>query len=176
MKLKKKIFTKSNILLFSIPIIVLFYFILSKNDSIEQKTENKMKTFDSFEFKKEGELTFINTRNQFISKVDIEIADDNDSRATGLMFRKKLDINQGMLFIFDYEDYQSFWMKNTVLSLDMIFVNKNNEIIKIHKHTTPFSEQSYPSINPSIYVIEVNAGYTDQFSIKEGDKVNWRKV
>jgi len=176
MNLKKKIFTKSNILLFSIPIIVLFYFILSKNDSIEQKTENKMKTFDSFEFKKEGELTFINTRNQFISKVDIEIADDNDSRATGLMFRKKLDINQGMLFIFDYEDYQSFWMKNTVLSLDMIFVNKNNEIIKIHKHTTPFSEQSYPSINPSIYVIEVNAGYTDQFSIKEGDKVNWRKV
>jgi uncharacterized membrane protein (UPF0127 family) len=176
MKLKKKIFTKSNILLFSIPIIVLFYFIILKNDSVKQEKENKMKTFDSFEFQKEGEVTFLDDQDQFISKIDVEIADDDESRTTGLMFRNKLAMDQGMLFIFDREDYQSFWMKNTVLSLDIIFINSKNEIIKIHKHTTPFSEQSYPSINPAIFVVEVNAGYTDQYKIKEGDKINWRKV
>lgn len=79
-------------------------------------------------------------------------------------------------FIFTNEEPQSFWMQHTPLSLDMIFVNKENEIVKIHKNTTPFSEQSYPSGRPAKYVVEVNAGYTDKFQIEEGDKIVWRRL
>lgn len=159
----------------SVILLAAIYFIFfNKPESNGDKKE--VKAFDSFDFKMEGQLTFLTANNQFISQIDIEIADDDDSRATGLMYRNKLAENQGMLFIFDTENIQSFWMKNTVLSLDMIFVNKENEIVKIHKNTIPFSEQSYNSLKPSIYVVEVNAGYTDSHSIKVGDKISWRKL
>ena len=83
--------------------------------------------------------------------------------------------SEGMFFIFNREELQSFWMKNTFLPLDIIFVNKANTIVKIHKHTQPLSEQSYPSENPAIYVVEVNSGYADKYNIKEGDKIVWRR-
>jgi len=128
-----------------------------------------------FEFIKNGELTFTNKDGEYITKVDIEIAEDNNARATGLMYRYKLGMNQGMFFIFPYQEPQSFWMKNTPLSLDMIFINKNNEIVKIHSNTTPFSKQSYSSLKPAVYVLELNAGYTSKYSIIEGDKIVWRR-
>ena len=81
--------------------------------------------------------------------------------------------NHGMLFIFPAERYQSFWMLNTLFSLDMLFINSKKEIVTIHKNTTPLSQQSYPSSKPAIYVLEVVAGYTDKFNIKEGDKIYW---
>jgi uncharacterized membrane protein (UPF0127 family) len=83
--------------------------------------------------------------------------------------------DQGMLFIFPYETEQSFWMKNTVLSLDIIFVNANFEIVKIHHNTTPFSEQSYSSEKPAQYVVEVNAGYSNKLGLTEGDKIFFRR-
>lgn len=156
-------------------LLIAVYFIFF-NDTQTTNKEKEVKMFDSFEFKSEGQLSFLTKDGQFISQIDIEIADDNDSRTTGLMYRNRMEENQGMLFVFEREDIQSFWMKNTVLSLDMIFVNNENVIVKIHKNTTPFSEQSYSSLAPSIYVVEVNAGYTDKFSIKEGDKISWRKI
>lgn len=166
---------KKFLLILLIPILIIIYFIFSKPVEKTDK-ENKMTAFDSFDFKKEGELTFLTSDEKFITRIDIEIADDDDSRTTGLMFRNKLELNQGMLFVFDFEREQSFWMKNTVLSLDMIFVNKENKIVKIHTNTTPFSEKSYSSFEPAIYVIEVNAGFTNKYSIQEGDKIVWRKV
>jgi len=57
----------------------------------------------------------------------------------------------------------------------MIFINSKLEIVKIHKNTTPYSEQSYSSVKPSQYVVEVIGGYTDKFGIKEGDKIVWRR-
>ena len=80
---------------------------------------------------------------------------------------------QGMLFIFPDERYQSFWMLNTLFSLDMIFINSKKEIVTIHKNTKPLSEQSYPSSEPAQYVLEVNAGFCDRYNIKQGDKVFW---
>jgi len=91
------------------------------------------------------------------------------------MYRDKLAENQGMLFVFEGEEDRSFWMKNTVLSLDMIFVNGKNQIVTIHKNTTPYSEQSYASTNPSQYVVEVNAGYTDKHKISVGDHITWSR-
>jgi uncharacterized membrane protein (UPF0127 family) len=94
----------------------------------------------------------------------------------GLMFRKSMDDAKGMLFIFDKSEEHSFWMKNTVMSLDIIFINENKEIVKIHKNTKPFSTESLPSIKPSMYVVEVQAGFTDKYGIKEGDKIDFSKL
>jgi uncharacterized membrane protein (UPF0127 family) len=126
-----------------------------------------------YKFKKEGELTFIDSTSKEIVKIDIEIADTDYERQLGLMNRENMEELQGMLFIFPTERYQSFWMLNTLFSLDMLFINQNNEIVTIHKNTTPLSRQSYPSSKPAKYVLEVIAGFTDKYNIKEDDKVFW---
>ena len=158
-----------------IVVVLAGYLILSNgNGSAKTNTNIKSGDYKEFEFSKEGELSFQDENGKFISQIDIEIAQDAVKRAVGLMYRERLNENQGMLFIFQHETYQSFWMKNTVLPLDIIFVNKNKEIVTIYRNTTPFSEESYPSTKPAIYVVEVNAGYTSDHGIKEGDKISWR--
>jgi len=84
-----------------------------------------------------------------------------------------MEMNQGMLFIFPEEEIRSFWMRNTYISLDMIFVNADKKIVTIHKNTKTLSDQSYASTEPAQYVVEVCAGFSDKYSIKTGDKINW---
>ena len=110
-------------------------------------------------------------------KINIEIADDNEERVKGLMFREKLDENFGMLFIFDNEEYQTFWMKNTLIPLDMIFIDKNFKIIDI-KDAVPCKEEPcalYKSSKPAKYVLEVNGNFTMKNNIKMGDKIIMNK-
>lgn len=126
-----------------------------------------------YKFKKEGELTFTDSVGNQIIKIDIEIADNDYERQLGLMNRQSMEEMQGMLFIFPEERFQSFWMLNTLFSLDILFINSNKEIVTIHKNTTPLSEQSYPSSKPAIYVLEVNAGFCERHNIKLGDKIYW---
>ena len=149
-------------------VCLLIFFFLVNNFMCD---ENNEETY--YNFKKEGELTFTDSTGKEITKIDIEIADNDYDRQLGLMNRKSMEENQGMLFIFPTERYQSFWMLNTLFSLDMLFINSNKEIVTIHKNTAPVSQQSYPSSKPAIYVLEVVAGYTDKFNIKEGDKIYW---
>ena len=106
-------------------------------------------------------------------KVNVEIADDNDERAKGLMFREKLDENEGMLFVFDDESYQTFWMKNMLIPLDIIFIGKNFEIVDI-KNAEPCKTENcilYQSSKPAMYVLEVNKGFTVKDNIKTGNKI-----
>ncbi len=124
-------------------------------------------------FKKEGELTFTDSLGNTKIKIDLEIADNEYERQLGLMNRKSMEETQGMLFIFQYERMQSFWMRNTLIPLDMMFVNKNNKIITIHKNTKTLSAQSYPSTAPAIYVVELVGGFTDKYNIIVGDKIFW---
>ena len=84
------------------------------------------------------------------------------------MYRKKMAANRGMLFIFPYEEEHSFWMKNTFLALDMIFLDKNGEVKKIIKNVPPLTKKARESEFPVKYVLELNAGQSDQFSIIEG--------
>jgi hypothetical protein len=124
-------------------------------------------------FKKDGELTFTDSLNNPKTKIDIQIANNDYDRELGLMNRKQMDENRGMLFIFPVEQIQSFWMENTYIPLDMIFVNAAKKIVTIHRNTKILSEQSYPSSSPALYVIEVNAGYCSRHSITEGDRINF---
>jgi uncharacterized membrane protein (UPF0127 family) len=171
---KKSFRVLTFIIIIVVAVFLIFINILRTNNS--GSDDKVVRNYSAFEFTKEGELTFTTSEADFISKIDIEIAEDDEERAQGLMYRNRMLESQGMFFIFDREQPQSFWMRNTPISLDMIFVNKNNEIVKIHKETTPFSETSYPSVKPAVYVVEVVAGYTDTYGIKEGDKIVWRRM
>jgi uncharacterized membrane protein (UPF0127 family) len=147
-------------------LIVVFFFILNNCD--DESSE-----MHYYKFKKEGELTFVDSAENPIIKIDIEIADNDYERQLGLMNRESMEEMQGMLFIFPEERFQSFWMMNTLFSLDMIFIDSKKEIVTIHRNTKPLSEQSYPSSKPALYVLEVNAGFCDKHNIKLGDKVFW---
>jgi hypothetical protein len=136
----------------------------------------KDKPVDEYTFRKEGELTFYSMNNEPLISIDIELADTEYDRQLGLMKRKSMEENQGMLFIFPDEELKSFWMRNTFISLDIIFVNTKKEIVTIHKNTRTLSDQSYPSAAPAIYVVEVVAGFTDKYKIKEGDKISWMDI
>lgn len=129
----------------------------------------------SIKFVKQGQVFFQDKDRKLINSIDVEIAETDETRHRGLMFRDKMEQNQGMLFIFNAEEPQGFYMKNTLIPLDIIFVNAKKEIIKIYKNTTPLSEEDLPSIKPTLYVVEVNGGYCDKNGIKEGCFIDWKR-
>lgn len=136
--------------------------------------EDKPK-MDYYNFTKEGELSFTDSLGTPKTKIDLEFADNEYERELGLMKRVEMKENQGMLFIFPDEQIRSFWMRNTLISLDIIFVNADMKIVTIHKNTTKLSDQTYPSTKPAQYVVEVVAGYTDRHNIQVGDKIDWKR-
>lgn len=126
-------------------------------------------------FQKEGELYFQNpATGKAISKIDIEKADTDVDRQFGLMFRKSMPEEQGMLFLFEKSEQQSFWMRNTLIPLDIMFVDENGVITTIHENTKPLSEASLPSDGPAKFVVEVIGGYAKKHGIKVGDKISWQ--
>ncbi len=145
------------------------YFMMNKDTNQGFTIENSAPVF-----KKEGELLFISNHDgETLSVIDIEIADTDQKTMQGLMYRSSMPQNAGMLFLMPREDIQGFWMRNTYIPLDMIFVNSNKQIVTIHANTTPMNESSYISTAPALYVVEVNAGYCNKNNIKEGDKIDF---
>jgi len=124
-------------------------------------------------FTKEGELELYNKQDSLIVKLDIEIADDNAQTTRGLMYRRSMGEKQGMLFIFPREEVRSFWMKNTYIPLDLIFLDTNRHIVHIHEAAQPKSEQSIPSIEPAKYVLEVNEGFSARYFLEVGDSMSF---
>ena len=96
----------------------------------------------------------------------IEIARDNETRAMGLMFRQAMGKAQGMLFLFPEEDYVGFWMKNTYLPLDLIFIRADGTVARISERATPHSEVTIESGGPVIAVLEVIAGRAHSLGIR----------
>jgi hypothetical protein len=142
---------------------------------LPDKSNNVSKENESFVFTKHGSASIINTSGTILSDFDIEIADTPEKLKTGLMYRDKLQPNQGMLFIFPEQEIRSFWMKNTYLPLDILFINSDSVIVSISQNTTPFSENSINSKAPSQYVLELNAGIVKKYDISLGDKFTWTK-
>ncbi len=125
-------------------------------------------------FQKEGELSIISGETgQPIRKIDIEKADNDMERQFGMMFRKSMEETQGMLFLFDESGPQSFWMKNTLIPLDIMFVDENQTITTIHENAKPLSEASLPSDGDAKYVLEVIGGFSKKYGVKVGDKISW---
>ena len=126
----------------------------------------------NYPFTKHGELFLITPdSNDTIISIDIEIADNEATREMGLMYRQTMPADMGMLFIFDSDEMRSFWMKNTYIALDLIFIDSNDEIVTIREHNEPLIEWSIQSDAPARYVLEVNAGFCYEHMIKKGQTV-----
>jgi uncharacterized membrane protein (UPF0127 family) len=101
----------------------------------------------------------------------VEIADNDAERAKGLMYRKELPEGQGMLFDFHREQEVSFWMQNTYIPLDMVFIRADGRILRIAENTEPLSTKLIPSGGPVRAVLEVVGGTTRKLGIAPGDRV-----
>jgi len=146
---------------------ILFLFSCSNNDSQTQETLQEEHTLDFT-----GQVAFLKSSNDTVSVVQVAVADDNQSRSQGLMNVNSLPQDSGMLFIFSDDQPRSFWMANTPLPLDILFVNSQLEIVRIHRNTQPYSQKSIQSEAPARFVVEVNAGYTLENDIREGMKIS----
>ncbi len=127
------------------------------------------------QFTKEAELTFKNSSQENIADFDIEIAKTSYEQETGLMYRKSMESNQGMLFIYPNERPRyGFYMKNTFIPLDLIYINSKNKIVDFNENTEPFNETPLPSEVPAKYVLEVNAGTVEKLGLQLGDLADFR--
>lgn len=151
------------LLLFGLLIATLIF--INPSNSQQENIIDRLKTFyDGQNIKAE-----LNS-NAF----DLEVARSPNARSRGLMFREIMQEQSGMIFIFDEPKILSFYMKNTYIPLDIIFVDEDLKIINIHKNTTPLnSEILYKSTKPAIIVVELNANITEKYSISEGSQIQF---
>lgn len=125
-------------------------------------------------FRKDGELRFLDGKtNKAITTLEIEVSDDYAEREQGLMYRDFMAENNGMLFLMEVEEPQTFWMKNTIISIDIIYADAEKQIVSISKNCKPYSLDQIPSAKPALYVVEVNAGYTTKYRVKVGDMISF---
>ena len=101
-------------------------------------------------------------------ELKIETMDSESGRQLGLMYRKELPDNQGMLFVFPTEEPRSFWMKNTFLELDMLFFDSKKKLVSIVKRATPLTETRRDSNLPAQYVLEVLGGSAEKWGVEPG--------
>ena len=104
----------------------------------------------------------------------VEIADDDRTRAQGLMFRDELPADRGMLFVFEREAPRSFWMKNTRIPLDILYFDSRLELVSMQQSVPPCRQArcpSYPSEGPAQYVLELRAGTARRLGVAPGDRL-----
>jgi uncharacterized membrane protein (UPF0127 family) len=118
----------------------------------------------------DGSLRFLSTSDveEPVAEIDIAIADEESERNEGLMDVTQMPQSAGMLFLFPNAQPRSFWMANTPLPLDIIFVGPDKQILKIHHQTKPFSQQQYATDQDAQYVVETNGGFCAAHDIHEG--------
>ena len=126
---------------------------------------------------KEGitEINSVTLKNYTFS---VDVADNDQERAKGLMFVESMEDSNGMLFIYPDEAIRGFWMRNTLIPLDMIFADSNLMVIDINKNALPCGTGTCPvyySKAPAQYILEINGGLSDAFNISLGDKVKISK-
>jgi uncharacterized membrane protein (UPF0127 family) len=116
--------------------------------------------------------TIVIDTHQGAVKFHVEIASNWRSQEKGLMYRKSLDKDAGMIFVFGDASFQTFWMKNTLIPLDLLFVRADGTISSVAADAVPLSEAQIRSIEPVSEVIEINGGLARELNIRAGDKVH----
>jgi hypothetical protein len=149
----------------------------TSNDREKQNVKNTGKKTYEPKFNKDGNLWFVKAASgDTIKQIDIEYANTPDRIEYGMMYRKSMDENTGMLFFMGNMDLRSFWMKNTYVSLDIIFIDDQLRIVSIQKNAEPLNTRSLPSTGPAQYVLEVKGGLCDKLGVKSGDKVQFSDI
>ena len=162
MKIKSKIYP------FIIPIALPICLIVLSNVVFASKTEeNKVLNFAL-------EKVIIKSKEKILCEFYVEIADTKEKRQKGLMYRKLLYANQGMLFDFKGETKVSFWMKDTLIPLDIIFIDQKGYIVNIYENAIPLSTKSINSVYQVRAALEVNAGLVKKLNINIGDRVIYK--
>ncbi|NMO17013.1 DUF192 domain-containing protein [Pyxidicoccus fallax] len=111
-----------------------------------------------------------------VHRVEVEIAATREARTRGLMWRKELADGKGMLFLFPHEEVQGFWMRNTLIPLDMLFISSDLRVVGIVSRAQPKSLESRSVGVPSQYVLEVPGGWTEKVGVRTGSTVQFEGV
>ena len=127
-------------------------------------------TPQDIDFTRDGEVSIFKN-DSLIQTIEVEFAKNDMERSLGLMYRSSMDEHQGMWFIFPEEAPRSFYMKNTEIPLDIIYLDKDKKVVSIAKNARPYDETSLPSEKPAMYVLEINGGLSDKWGIEKGDRM-----
>lgn len=154
-------------------VIFLSLAVLSFSMSCKEAAKSEIKT-ERISFTKEGELQIFESANDsLLVNLDIEIAKSDYETQTGLMYRESMQENQGMLFVFSEMSVHSFYMKNTQIPLDIIFIDDTFKIASFQENAEPFDEKSLSSEVPIQYVLEINSGLVKKWGLKVGDRISY---
>ena len=156
---------KNNLKIFTLAaLICVILLILYKKNNSSTNYNQKLENYNV-------NLEIIDKNNKRIANFDVALADNDEIRSYGLMNLNNLPKNHGMLFLFKKEQIIAMWMKNTKISLDMLFIDKNNNIVNIKHRAKPYSLDIISSEIKSNRVLEVNGGLAKELNIKIGHKI-----
>ena len=127
-------------------------------------------------FAKEANLRISKATGELVKELEIEIADNEYETQTGLMYRKSMAENRGMLFIFPDSRERFFYMKNTEIPLDLIYIGEDLKIVSFQENAQPFKETSLPSQVPAKYVLEINGGLSEKWGLDVGDSISIERL
>ena len=125
--------------------------------------------------RKDGTLSFQRPDGAVIVSINIEIAETPERIERGLMGRRSLDSLSGMLFVFRRVEPRRFWMHDTPVSLDIVFIGEDSCVLNIVRRARPMSDKMYHSKGPVRYVVEVRAGFCERHGIQKGNCITWQK-
>ena len=170
---KKKQFWLSAAAIALAVLFVLGYLFISFFDEATPGFQTEQTTHIDIPFRADGTVTISNPQGEQLYQGTIEIASTDQQREQGLMYRDSLGADQGMLFVFPAETPQAFWMKNTRMALDILYIGANGTIVSIAENARPYDETSLPSQAPAQYVLEIPGGMCAARGIQAGDSVSW---
>lgn len=126
-------------------------------------------------FRPDGTLTFVRADGSPITTIAIEIAEGDSAQARGLMQRRAMGYDQGMLFPYPDAQERAFWMRDTPLSLDILFADAAGQVVTIAERAEPFSDTRIRSGAPAQYVVEVRAGFVERFGLTDSTRIRWER-
>ena len=150
--------------------------VLSSCDNGEEPKDqpSKKQTYEP-KFRKDGEGHFMREQDT-LAAFNIEYAKTAEQIQYGMMYRKSMTPDMGMLFFMGRLERQSFYMRNTYVSLDIIFLDDEARIVSIQKNAEILNDRSLPSEGPALYVLEIKGGVSDQLGLKKGDRLIWKDI
>ena len=154
--------------------IPLLFCVLLVFTGCKEESKKSLDT-EAITFTKEGTLQLFK-KDTLLVELDIEIAETDYETQTGLMYRSAMKENQGMLFIFQEERMHSFYMKNTEIPLDILYLGSDFKVRSIHENAVPFDETGLSSKVPVQYVLEINAGLTQKWNIAQNDSIAFSRL
>ena len=123
----------------------------------------------------DGTVDFLRPDGSWITTITVEIAETHEARVRGLQGRRSIAPGTGMLFVYETPRPLGFWMRDTPVSLDIIYVGADMRILNVRQRTRPMSDTRYPSAGPAMYVVEVPAGFAERFGIGTSSVIRVRR-